>query len=476
MLLIQLAVAIGLLPTTLATCRSLEDRLAPLIQELSAGATVQFCAENQRWSEYAAPQPGAVITVGEEEDVPKIVKFAAEVNLSFLLQSGANGWANTFTLDASGIIIDVSVLKAITFNDDRTQVTFQTGVTNADMINAAWSANARVSVSTCNCVSLLGATLGGGLSRTQGLYGLDADQAISLDMVDANGSTRTVTLNSDADLWWALKGAGANFGIITSGVFKSYPIPQAENTAWTGIVVFDPSKIEQVMSALNNLTLEPEMEIDLYYSVFNGQPAFLMLPFYLGGLEMGRQKFASILDIGPLVDDTEVIPYNTWNAAGDFFCARGSRKPSYTSALQTMDPAVWRTIWNEYTSFVAANPEAINTTILVECYSTPTQGENESSFPFRDSKCFAIAIPWYANASLDEEANAFGRNVRSLWQEPDGTSPPRSYINFAHGDEQLSEIYGASLPRLQALKNKYDPDRRFNQWFPLSDSRDTEKL
>lgn len=428
MLLGRLALAVGLLPTTLATCSSLEDRLAPLMQELSAAATVQYGTKNQRWSEYAAPQPGAVINVGKEEDVAKIVKFVASMNIPFLLQSGAHGWTNTFTLDSSGIIINVSPLKAITFNDDRTQVTFQTGVTNADMVKAAWSADARVSVSNCNCVSLLGATLGGGLSRSQGLYGLDVDQIISLNMVDANGSTRTVTPHSDADLWWALKGAGANFGIITSGVFKSHPIPQAENTAWIGSVIFDPSKIEQVMSALNNLTLEPEMEINIYYTVLDGHPTVLTYPFYLGSAELGRQKFASILDIGPLADNTEVIPYNTWNAATDVFCTQGPRKPAYTSALKTMDPAVWRATWTQYASFLAANPGAVNTTILAECYSTPTEGENESSFPFRDSKCFCIAVPWYADASLDEEANTFGRNIRSLWQGSDGISPPRSYV------------------------------------------------
>ncbi|KAL7627699.1 hypothetical protein AAE478_001893 [Parahypoxylon ruwenzoriense] len=449
--------------------------MTQLKQQLSSTSTIQCGGQNTRWSEYAAPQPGAIITVGSEDDVAKIVAIASKANISFLVQSGANGWADTFTLDSDGIIIDISELKTVTFNSDKTEVTFQAGITNADMIDAAWNNNARVSTSTCNCVSLLGATLGGGLSRTQGVYGLNIDQILSLNIVDADGNKKTVTPESDADLWWALQGAGANFGIVTSGVFKSFPIPQANNTAWTGPVIFDQSKIEQVISAIDEMTLEPEMEIDIYFAASppDYMPTFITLPFYLGSEEMGRQKFAPILNIGPAADATEEIPYNVWNAAGDSFCMAGGRKPSYTVGLKTMDPTAWRNVWNEYTSFIQQHPEASNSTVLTECYTTAETAKSvhsdlASSYPFRDIKCHAIAIPWYADPSLDDEANEFGRKVRSYWAASAGTQSPSAYINFAHGDEPLQNIYGSSLSRLQQLKQKYDPHKRFNQWFPLS--------
>ncbi|RYP62676.1 hypothetical protein DL771_009617 [Monosporascus sp. 5C6A] len=473
---------IGLLSLGVSSCASSSPITAPcsqykrqIQQLLSPTAIVKCGGENARWSEYAAPQPGGIITVGSEDDVAKIVAFANGKNIPFLVQSGANGWADTFTLDSNGVIIDVSELKAITFNSDKTEVTFQAGVTNADMIRAAWDNHARVSTSTCNCVSILGATLGGGLSRTQGVYGLNVDQILSLNLVDATGNKKTVTAQSNPDLWWALKGAGANFGIVTSGVFKSHPLPQANNTAWTGPVVFDQSQLEQVISAINNIDLEPEMQLDLYFAVSapDNAPTLIVLPFYLGSEEAGRQKFAPVLAVGPAVDGTAVLPYNVWNDAGDAFCARGGRKPSYTAGLKTMDPAAWRGVWDEYASFTERHPgEAGNSTILTECYSTEVAlrqiGDSQSSYPFRDVKCYAIAIPWYDDPAIDDEANKFGRKVRSYWTASDGTPSPVAYINFAHGDEPLDHIYGRSLTRLQQLKRKYDPNKRFNQWFPLS--------
>ncbi|KAF2969153.1 hypothetical protein GQX73_g4415 [Xylaria multiplex] len=445
-----------------------------LKSKLSSKTSIQCTGDNQRWSDYAAPVPGAIITIGEENDVAKVIAAASKANIPFLIQSGGNGWADTFTLDSNGIIIDMSNLKTITFNKNKTQVTFQAGATNKDVIDAAWDNNARVSASTCNCVSVLGATLGGGLSRTQGVYGLNIDNLLSLNVVDANGTKKTVTAKSNPELWWALTGAGANFGVVTSATYKSTPIPQANNTAWTGLLIFDESKLEDVITAIDELTLEPEMQMDIYFTAnpATGLPAVLVLPFYLGSEEVGREKFASILDIGPLADGTEVIPYNTWNSAGDAFCTQGGRKPSYTTALKTMDPTAWRNVWDEYTAFFDQNSEANLTTILTECYSTAKTAKSVtgtgSSYPFRDIKCYAITIPWYTSPSLDSEALQFGQNIRSYLADTAGTSSPSSYINFAHGDEPLSQIYGSSLSKLQKLKLKYDPQKRLNQWFPLS--------
>jgi len=415
----------------LSTCSVLCDNITVISKYLSPLTTVECNTKNQRWSDYAAPTASAIFNVGDENDVALIVQGAVKTNTPFLLQSGGNGWANTFALGSNGIIIDVSGLKKITFNSAKTEVTFQAGVTNADIIDAAWNNNARVSASTCNCVSLLGATLGGGLSRTQGVYGLNADQLLSLNIVTADGKKQTVTAKSNPELWWAMRGAGANFGIVTSATYKSTPIAQASNTAWTGPVIFDQSKIEQVIAAVDKLVLEPEMQMDIYYTVspIDGKPAVLTLPFYLGSEATGRTKFASILNLGPVYEATSVIPYNTWNSAGDAFCLDGGRKPSYTAGLKKLDPTTWRKVWNEYIAFYNTYPEANQTVVLSECYSNTeaaksVQNDGTASYPHRDVKCYAIAIPWYTSTSLDSAAINFGQKVRSLFTSTAGTSTP----------------------------------------------------
>ncbi|POS70125.1 FAD binding domain-containing protein [Diaporthe helianthi] len=432
---------------------------------LSTNSTI-LCGEKLvRWSDYGAPEPAAIITVGSEEDISKIVKLANTFNVSFLVQSGGNGWADTFSRRPGGIVIDVSRLKAISFNEAKTEVTFQTGVLIEEIVAAAWENDARVATGTCNCISALGAGLGGGIGRGTGLYGLGLDQLIAVNLVDAQGRSSTVTAKSDPDLWWALKGAGPNFGIVTSVVYRSYPIAQANNTAWSGLLYYHDSQIEAVVTTIDQLELEPEMQLDFYFT----QGVVAVLPFYLGSREEGRAKFAPLLELEPFLDQTEVIPYNTWNSAGDSFCTKGGRKPTYTTNLKAMDPLAWRDVWNQYIDFYNKYAEANQTTILTECYSTAKNleiGNAEASYPWRDIKCYSMVIPWYTSESLDPAANAFGQNVRASLSPSPGTFS--AYINFAHGDESLRSIYGASLARLQKLKRKYDPRGRFNQWFSLS--------
>ncbi|KAL1966805.1 hypothetical protein VTN77DRAFT_3770 [Rasamsonia byssochlamydoides] len=452
-------------------CTTIQKTLQPL---LSSEATI-FCNTTSvpRWSEYDEPTPGTVVNVSTENDVAVAVQYAVKHNISFLAQNGGNGWSITLDrLTECGMLINLRNLNQITFNSAGNEATVQAGASISEVVDAAWANNARIYTGTCNCVGFLGASLGGGLGRTAGLYGLGVDQFISLNVVNASGQQITVN-PSQADLWWALRGAGPNFGIVTSATVKAYPVAQADNTAWTGPLFYNASKIEAVVGAINNLTLGPEMQIDFYYTTSGAPdytPTVIALPFYLGNATAGQEAFASLYAIGPQLDGTTVLPYNEWNAAGDSFCVKGDRKAAYGASANNLDPATWLAIWDEYTAFLQ-NPNTGNSAILVECYPV---AESESigatapaSYPFRNVKFHAIAIPWYTDASLDATANAFGAKVRDMIRATDGLSQNSSYINFAHGDDPLQNVYGSSLPELLALKKKYDPANRFGNWFPL---------
>ncbi|KAL1980340.1 hypothetical protein VTN96DRAFT_4243 [Rasamsonia emersonii] len=456
-------------PSNCLPCASIQKALQPL---LSPGASVSCNTTVPRWSEYDQPTPGTVVTVSTEDDVAVAVQYAVKNNIDFLAQNGGNGWSTTLgNLNQCGLLINLRNLNQITFHAPD-QATVQAGASISEVVDAAWANNARIYTGTCNCVGFLGAALGGGLGRTMGLYGLGVDQFISVNLVDASGQQITVT-PQQADLWWALRGAGPNFGIVTSATVKAYPIAQAQNTAWTGPLFYNSSQIEAVVGAINNLTLAPEMQVDFYYTTSGAPdytPAVIALPFYLGNETAGKAAFASLYAAGPEMDGTSTLPYNTWNAAGDSFCVKGGRKAAYGASTNNMDPTTWRAIWDEYTTFLQT-PNTGNTSVLVECYSVEKAesigATAPASYPFRNVKCHAIAIPWYADPSLDAAANVFGAKVRDLIRSSDGLAANSSYINFAHGDDPLQNVYGDSLEKLRALKAKYDPLNRFGYWFPL---------
>ena len=266
-----------------------------------------------------------------------------------------------------------------------------------------------------------------------GLYGFGVDNLLSVNLVTSYGVIKVDALNQD--LWWALRGAGANFGIVTSAVMKAYPTVMAENTAWLGPLIFSEDKIEALVQAVNELDPTPRGAMFLYYAT-SGAPTFepivIGFPFYLGSALEGKAVFASIYAVGPMADETSIVPYDEWNAGSGPFCVKGGRKPSYGADFSKMDPATWRAIWNEYTTFLAANPGTGNTTVLLERYSfdkARTIPDSSTSFPLRSNANFnAVVNTWYADPKLDATAEAFGSKVRDLWRSSASLGSNLTYV------------------------------------------------
>lgn len=308
----------------------------------------------------------------------------------------------------------------MTVSSDKRSATIGGGASVKDTIAAADAAGVLVQTGNCNCVGTLGALLGGGYGNLMGMHGLGVDNIISLQAVTPDGRLRTVRADRDKDLFWALRGAGPNFGIVTSAVVKAYPTEK--RTAWTGGLIFTGDKLEQVVQAIDKLDLKPEMNVFLYF-ISSGPPtnapAILVTPYlFQGDASAGQAAFKSLYDIGPVQDGTAVLPYTQWNTGADGFCTRGERKPSYSAGLNSLNPKTWREVWDLYVKF-QQKPGAQNTVVLCEVYSMnkarsiPT---SSSAFPHRDVDHFAVVIPWYNDTALDTEALAFGGAVRDLWR------------------------------------------------------------
>ena len=317
------------------------------------------------------------------------------------------------------MLINLRGIRNIEFNADKTKVTVQGGAIVSEVIKAAYDNETLVVTGNCDCIGILGSTLGGGYSRLMGLHGLAIDNILSLDVVSADGRFQTITAK-DEDLWWAFRGAGHNFGIVTAVTLKAYPTPKARNGAWLGQLIFTPDKLEALVEAIDRLSLNGRMAIFLFFISLEspGQThAIVAFPYYFGSERAGKAAFSSILAIGPFVNQTAWTPYDQVNAGSAPFCVQGNRKPAYGALFTKSDPAVLRAVYHEYLQFTQ-NPDTQNTTVLVERYSLSKAialGAATSSFPFRSSSRYNTAIiPWYTDPALDPQAKAFGTSVRNL--------------------------------------------------------------
>lgn len=134
-----------------------------------------------------------------------------------------------------------------------------------------------------------------------------------------------MTASSDLELFWGLRGAGPNFGIITSAVVKSYPATEDSMEAWTGSLVYSSDKLEDVAQVIQDLDLRLSMNVFMYLiasEALNGEPTVVVTPFlYKGNATSGQAAFVSLYALDPIQDSTSVLPYNQWNAGDVDFCA-----------------------------------------------------------------------------------------------------------------------------------------------------------
>jgi hypothetical protein len=329
-------------------------------------------------------------------------------------------------------------LNAVTFTKDKKQATIGGGAIIGDVIPAANAAGAMVITGNCNCVGAVGALLGGGYGMYQsavttdkanriagnlmGEVGFGVDNIISLRVVLASGELVTVSKTSNPDLFWAMRGAGPNFGIVISVTVNSTPATAEDRTAWINNLFFSPDKLVQVAQAMQDLPLTVNQRIYLVLTNSgnpHNEPTILITGFLRKGTEeQGRAAFAPFYALGPISNSSAVTQYEGWNESNDGFCSREDRKPAYSTTINNMQAKKWPEIWNLYKEFQAKGP---NSAVLIERYnltkanSAPSGSAAMNERLRSDAFAQAIVIPWYTDAKLDAEAEKFGEKVRALW-------------------------------------------------------------
>lgn len=341
------------------------------------------------------------------------------------MQGGGNGWAE-FSLSPNTVLIDLSTWKEVIVAADKKTAKIIGGATIKETIAAANAAGVVVQTGNCNSVGTIGALLGGGYGNTLGLFGFGVDNILEFRVLTADGEVRTVSESQNPDLFWAMRGAGPNFGIVISATLKSYVLPEEERSAWSGALVFTGDKLDQVAQALQDLELSPEMVSFMYFASL-GQPGddpviIVTLWQFQGTPETGRASFSSFFEIGPVADTTSVVPYTRWNEPGDPFCTKSERKPGYSAGLNSLHIETWRQIWDKFVSF-QSKPGAHRTAVLLETfpmYDLRHEGRELTAFPHRDVRFQAIVIPWYNDPTIDDDAVRFGKDIREMWHATSG--------------------------------------------------------
>lgn len=321
------------------------------------------------------------------------------------------------------------------------------------------------------CPGVVGATLGGGVGLFQGIYGLALDALVSVQLITGRGEILTASETENSDLFWGIRGAGYNYGIVTSATFRVYDAPNngsilsadfmfpgsANGSIWETLASFDDSFPDELV-----------LNILASYDSSTAAPIIIVNVVYLG-VEAEAQPFLDVFtSLGPTTSSVQEVPWTEIasvaffgaNAPGDC-TAHGVYANDYTIGLAQTDVSTFVSFFNDLTTFWQAHPdysgflvaERMSTAFL---QSIPVES---TSYGHRDIKTHILFENIYpADASLDDTVNDFMREARAAFQATSGFAELQAFVNYAHGDEGPEAWYtSAKLPKLTALKNEYDP-------------------
>ncbi|KAJ8115368.1 hypothetical protein OPT61_g2962 [Boeremia exigua] len=443
----------------------------------------EFANASLRWSAANTPTYSLIVQVATEADVQKTILHANQQCKPFLAISGGHGQTSTIKNVQQGIGIYLGRINNISIVDNGRSVIVGGGVLNGNLVRHLWSRGKQTSSTGCDCVGYIAPVLGGGHGWLQGLWGLAADQLLSARLVLANGTALTVSDSNNPDLFWAIRGAGHNFGIVTEAKLKIYDVePDQKLWAASGFV-FTQDKLETVVSIANQVVQDPDRPRELTYyllTMFNAQideenPVIIVWIYYQGSLI--PTKFTDPLySLGPATVDTRVTDLIEVNAhiqanKDGSACAKGFSRAFRPVSLQSYDVPSTR---KAFDIFASVPSSFRNSVILFENYATngvESIDANSTAVSARHMKLVITPLLTYpANASLDAIAEDFNYRIREALVEGSG-SELVAYVNYARGDESLEAVYGYEpwrLEKLRRLKKEYDPFDRFNYYVPIS--------
>jgi len=409
--------------------------------------------------------PRMIAKCVDTADVIRSVNFARENNLVIAVRGGGHNIGGLGTCD-DGLVIDLSGINYTRVNPGQKTIVAGGGCTLRDVDHATHVFGMAAPSGIYAGTGVGGLTIGGGFGHFTRKYGLAIDNLLSVDMVLANGSFVTANAEQNQDLFWAIRGGGGNFGIVTAFTFRLHPI----STVYAGPVLYDISDSTEVMKWYRQIISDAPDDL-------NGFFAFLTVPpdpsfpenlhlkkmcgifwAYCGPLEKAEEVFKPLRAFKfPLLDMAGPMPQPVLQSMFDSLYPRGLQhywRADFVKELS--DEAI-----ELHVKYGRLMPTPLSTMHLY-----PVDGAaarvNHSSTPwnFRDAKWNMVIAGIDPNASNCE---AITKWTKEYWEALHPYSAGGAYVNFLgdEGEDRVKATYGKNYDRLVVIKNKYDPFNLF---------------
>jgi FAD/FMN-containing dehydrogenase len=411
-------------------------------------------------------KPALIVRCAGAADVIACIEFARKSSVTVSVRAGGHNVAGTSLCD--GLVIDLTSMKSVDVNPAARTVRVGGGATWQDVNHELQVFGLAAAGGYVGTTGVGGLTLGGGLGWMVRKHGLALDNLRSADIVTADGRLLTASAEQNADLFWAIRGGGGNFGVVTSFEFK---VHQA-GTVLAGMVLhpaiigaellrfwrdYERTAPEEISNGAVFFTPPPELPVP---DAIRARPTIGVGGVYLGSLEAAERDLRSLREFGsPAADLFQPMPYSAAQSMADFVWPRGLHGYWKSSFMNAFSDAAIDTILSHY-----AKAPSRHTVIVLEHDGDGAMDRVPAEATAFGHRNFTYNLVVTTQWEAPSETHANIEWTKEFWAALKPFLANASYVNYIddEGEEGVRMSYGAKLHRLAALKTKYDPTNFFH--------------
>jgi len=425
-----------------------------------------YDAARKIWNGMVDRRPAVIVRVSNPQDVRHAVNFAREHRMLVAVRGGGHHIAGNSVADGA-LVIDQSGLRAVHVDPERRIARVAPGALLGDFDREAQAYGLATPLGINSTTGVAGLTLGGGFGWLTRKHGMTIDNLISADIVTADGRQRTISASREPDLFWAIRGGGGNFGVVTSFEYRLHP---AGPELYSGLVVYPAEQGRRVLRAWRDFTVDAPVELSVWtvlrkapplpflHESIHGKDVVVFALVYAGDLAAGERAAAPVLKFGnPVGTALGPTPYAGFQAAFDPLLQPGARNYWKSHNLTQLDDG----LLDVALAAAAGAPGPECEVFIAQLGGAMSQvAPGDTAYAGRDA-AYVMNVHGRWQRAADDDA---GREwARGLYRDAAPFATGGGYVNFFTEEEgeRVAQAYGANYRRLQGIKQRFDPDNLF---------------
>ncbi len=420
------------------------------------------------WNGMIARRPAAVVRAASVEDVVRTVNFARENEIELSIRGGGHNIAG-LSLSDGGLTLDMSHMRAVRVEPEGKLARVAAGCNLGDVDRATQEHGLAATLGFVSATGVAGLTLGGGFGYLSRRFGWTVDDLEEVEIVTADGDLRRASRTENPDLFWALRGGGGNFGVVTEFAFRLHEVgPQVTG----GLIAWPATRAVEVLDTYRQITGSAPRELTLVAvrrnappapwvpQELHGTPIVIIVACHSGTPQEADADLAPLRALGdPIADLIMVKDYAAQQTLLDATMPSGNHYYWKSEFVPELSDGL---IDAYHAQFVDLSAPANQMTLFHMAGALGERDADDGAVGNRDAAFACVIQAMWKPDSAAADANRDW--VRRGWQAVRQFSTGGNYINFQTDDEaqdRLAESYRGNLDRLRAVKSKYDPTNLF---------------